>query len=53
MRKLKLCPGAGCPLKENCERFQPEVKLTKDDFFGTPFNNFTDKCKYFITKTKN
>jgi hypothetical protein len=47
----RMCPGVGCPLKETCVRFQADdTKLTSSDFFGTPFDNFTNKCKYYKNK---
>lgn len=47
-----MCPGVGCPLKETCQRLEEDnSKLTKTDFFGTPWNNWLNKCKYFIKKS--
>ncbi len=53
VKTYKLCPAEGCPLKESCVRFKPEEKLKHSDFFSTPFNNFTESCKYYIKLESN
>ena len=46
---ITLCPGQGCPVKENCFRFTAEV-LGRQDFFGRlPYNFDTRSCEYFIS----
>ncbi len=47
---MKLCTASrGCPLKDNCTRYKIDGHYS--EFMGsTPFNNFTNKCKYYIPK---
>jgi hypothetical protein len=50
---IKKCDGAGCPVKERCERFSDE-KLHYSMFMSsTPYDHYFNRCKYYRPKLTN
>lgn len=47
--KIKVCPALGCPMKDTCKRYKDNPSLLENRFRDTPFNNFTNTCKHYLT----
>ena len=41
------CPGINCPLKNDCQHFNPIIDVMKDIYMAfTPYNHIRKKCEH-------